>query len=96
MGFSFQHLGPSPGVGTWGAGVPRGSKKIEHGHVLYQIDGKNRQNRMQVKVYPRFKRLSLGEVKRSNIIKLQLQVSFKDFLYETLCVFSQMKDIKHI
>ena len=24
------------------------------------------------------------------------KVNFKDFLYETLCVFSQMKDTKHI
>ena len=30
-------------------GVPRGLKKIEHGHVVYQIDGDNKQNRMQVK-----------------------------------------------
>ena len=30
-------------------GVPRGSKKIKHGHVVYQIDGDDKQNRMQVK-----------------------------------------------
>ena len=31
-------------------GVPRGSKKIfKHGHVAYQIDGDDKQNRMQVK-----------------------------------------------
>ena len=33
-------------------GVPRGSKKIfffKHGHVVYQIDGDDKQNRIQVK-----------------------------------------------
>ena len=31
-----------------------------------------------------------------NIIKFQLQSQFQRFLTQTLCVFSQMKDIKHI
>ena len=31
-------------------GVPRGVKKIKHGHVVYQIDGDDEQNKMQVKV----------------------------------------------
>ena len=31
-----------------------------------------------------------------NIIKFQLQNQFQRFLHQTLCVFSQMKDIKHI
>ena len=40
MGFSFCHLGHAQGVGHWGAGVPRGSKKVffKHGHVAYQIE----------------------------------------------------------
>ena len=29
-------------------GVPRGSKKIKHGHVAYQMDGDDKQNRTQV------------------------------------------------
>ena len=46
-GFSFYPLGHAPGV----LGVPRGSKKIlfKHGHVAYQIDRDDEQNRMQVK-----------------------------------------------
>ena len=36
-----------------------------------------------------------GGVKRSNIIKFQFQSQFQRFLYQTLCVFSQMKDTKH-
>ena len=49
-GFSFCHLGHGPGVGLWGAGGAQGSKKIifKHGHVAYQIDGDDKQNRMQV------------------------------------------------
>ena len=37
-----------------------------------------------------------GGAKRSNIIKSQSQSQFKRFLNQTLCVFSLMKDIKHI
>ena len=37
-----------------------------------------------------------GGAKRSNIIKFQLLSQFQRFLNQTLCVFSQMKDIKHI
>ena len=37
-----------------------------------------------------------GGAKRSNIIKIQLQSQFQRCLNQTLCVFSQMKDIKHI
>ena len=49
-GFSFCSLGHVPGVGLWGAGVPRGQKKyFKHGHVAYQIDGDDEQNRMHVK-----------------------------------------------
>ena len=35
-----------------------------------------------------------GGVKRSNIIKFQLQSQFQRFLFQTLCVFSQMKDTR--
>ena len=37
-----------------------------------------------------------GGAKRSNIIKSQLLSQFQRFLNQTVCVFSQMKDIKHI
>ena len=37
-----------------------------------------------------------GGAKRSNIIKSQSQSQFQRFLNHTLCVFSQLKDIKHI
>ena len=49
--FSFCRLGHAPGVGLWGAGVPRGSNKkfFKHGHGAYKIDGDDEQNRMHVK-----------------------------------------------
>ena len=37
-----------------------------------------------------------GGAKRSNIIKFQLQSQFQRIFNQTLCVFSHMKDIKHI
>ena len=36
------------GVGLWGTGGAQGAKKIKHGHVAYQIDGDDEQNRTQV------------------------------------------------
>ena len=51
-GFLFCCLGHAPGVGLWGAGVPRLSKIVfffKHGYVAYQIDEDDEQNRMQVK-----------------------------------------------
>ena len=49
-GFSFCSLGHAPGVGLWGAGGAKGiKKKIKHGHVVYQIDRADEQNRMQIK-----------------------------------------------
>ena len=42
-------------------GVPRGvKKKFKLGHVAYQIDRDDEQNRMQVKFYPRVKLVALG------------------------------------
>ena len=51
-GFSLCPLGHAPGVGLGGAGGAQGVKFFfffKHGHVVYQIDGDDEQNRMQVK-----------------------------------------------
>ena len=37
-----------------------------------------------------------GGAKRSNIFKFQLQSQLQRFFNQTLCIFSHMKDIKHI
>ena len=49
-GFSFRCLGHAPGVGLWGTWGAQGFKKkfFKHGHVAYQIEGDDEQNRMQV------------------------------------------------
>ena len=51
MGFSFCHLGHTPGVDFGALGGAQGVKNIffKHGHVAYQIDGDDEQNRIQVK-----------------------------------------------
>ena len=41
-------------------GVPRGSKKFKHGHVAYQIDGDDEQNKMQVNFRPRVNLVTFG------------------------------------
>ena len=40
--------------------------------------------------------MTLGEVKGQISSKFSYKVNFKFFLHQTLCVFSQIKDIKHI
>ena len=49
-GFLFCGLGHTPGVGLWGTGGTQGVKLFffKHGHVAYQIDGGEEQNKMQV------------------------------------------------
>ena len=51
-GFLFCCLGHAPGVGLGALGVPRGSMLFffKHGHVAYQIDKDEEQNRMLVKI----------------------------------------------
>ena len=48
--FSFCPLGHAQGVGLWGTGGAQGVKKnnFKHGHVVYQIDRDDKQNKMQV------------------------------------------------
>ena len=53
-GICIMSPGSCPRGGTLGRWVPRegGSKKFKYGHVAYQIDGDDEQNRMQVKFLP--------------------------------------------
>ena len=50
-GFLLYRLGHAAGLGLRGTGGAQGSKNnfFKHGHVAYQIDGDDKQNRMQVK-----------------------------------------------
>ena len=49
-GLLFCRLGHAPRVGLGALGLPRGSNIFffKHGHVAYQIDGDDEQNKMQV------------------------------------------------
>ena len=51
---------------------------------------------MQVTFSPRAKLVTLGGVKRLKIIKFQFISQFQRIFYQTVCVFSQIKDRKHI
>ena len=63
-------------------------KKIifKHGHVAYQINEDDKQNRMQVKFSSYGQTGDLG-VRSKGLISLTCQ--FQIFLYQTLCVCSQ-------
>ena len=93
-GFAFCFLGLAPGVVLGALGVPRGSKKLfKHCHVVYQIDGDDEQNRMQVKFSSKGQTGDLGARSKGQI---SLTCQFQSFLFQTVCVFSQIKDRKHI
>ena len=71
-------------MGLWGAGVPRGSKKnLEHGHMAYQINGDDKQTRMQVKFSSLSQTGDLGERSKGQIL-----LNFEDF-YTKLCLCSK-------
>ena len=77
MGFLFFRLGPAPGVGLWGVGVPRGQKKnFKHGHVAYQMDGDDEQNIIQVKFSSYDQTGDLGVRSKGQIINFGYQVKF--------------------
>ena len=68
-------------------GVPRGHFFFKHGHVAYQSDGDDGQNRMLVKFSSYGQAVDLGV--RS---KGQISCQFQRSLFQLLCVFSQIKD----
>ena len=79
-------------MGLWGTGGAQGvKKKFNYGHVAYQINGNDKQNRMQVTFSSWGQTGDLGA--RSNIINMSMS---KIFILNSLCVFSQIKDRKHI
>ena len=79
----------------WGTGGTQGVKLFfsKHGHVAYQIDGDDEQNKMQVTFLSDGQTGNLGTRSKGQI---SLTCQFQRFLYQTLCVFSQIKKRKHI
>ena len=94
-GFLFCRLVHAPGVGLWGTRDTQGVKHFffKYGHVAYQIDGDDEQNKMQVTFSSKGQTGDLGARSKCQI---SLTCQFQRFLYQTLCVFSQIKDRKHI
>ena len=96
-GFSFCHLGHAPGVGLGALGVPRGVNFFfKHGHVAYQIDRDEEQNKMQVK-FSSYGQTGDHGVRSKGQISLNFGYHvYLNFSYQTLRVFSHLKDRKHI
>ena len=65
MGFSSCRLGHAPGMGLRGAGGAQGAFYFKHGHMEYQIDRDDKQNRMQVNFHPSVKLVTLGWGKKA-------------------------------
>ena len=62
-------------------------------NVAYQIDGDDEQNKMQVTFSSSGQ---TGDLWARSKNQVSLTCQFQRFLYQTLCVFSQIKDRKHI
>ena len=79
-------------LGRWGC--PGRSKNLffKHGHVAYQID----RDKMQVK-FSSYAQTGDLRVRSKGQISLNFGYHvYFNCLYQTLCVFSQIKDRKHI
>ena len=95
MGFSFGYLGHAPGVGL--GGTVGGSRvKIFFSPKFNQIWCVSYLHEWHMQWHHFLGPRPLepwGGAKRSNIIKSELQSQFQRFLHQTLCIFSQMRDI---
>ena len=65
---------------------------FKHGHVAYQIDGNDEQNRMYV-TFSSYGQT--GDLEARSKGQISLTCQFQRFLYQTLCVLTY-KDRKHI
>ena len=97
-GFSFGCLGHAPGVGlgrTVGGWVVK-KKKFPKFNQIWCVSYLHQWHIQGHNFFGPHPLGPWGGASRSNIIKSQSQSQFQRFLNQTLCVFSQMKDIKHI
>ena len=89
-GFSFCCLGHAPGVGLWGAGGAQGQTFFfKHGHVAYQIDRDDEQNRMQVIFSSWGETGDLGVRSKSQILNFDYLVNSKIFIPNFVCVLTK-------
>ena len=97
-GFSFRCLGHAPGVGLGGyRGRLSGQKNIffPKFNQIWCVSNLHQWHMQRHNILDPHPLGPWGGAKRSNIIKSQSQSQFQRFLSQTLCVFSQLKDIKH-
>ena len=82
--------------GTLGHGGYPGGQTIfffKYGHVPYQIEGDDEQSKMQVTFSSQGQ---TGDLQARSKGQISLTCQFQRFLYQTLSLFSQIKDRKHI
>ena len=72
-------------------GVPRGSKKFKHGHVTYQIDWDDEQNRLQVKFSSQGQTGDLGVRSKGQILNFVYHVNSKIFIPNFVCVLTNKR-----
>ena len=94
--FLFRCLGHAPGVGLLEVqGVGRGYFFPEFNHI-WCVSYSHEWHMQRHKINGPRPLGPWGGAKRSNIIKFQLLSQLQIILNQLLCVFSQIKDIKHI
>ena len=87
-GFSFCCLGYAPGVGRWDGQ----NLFFKHGHVAYQIDGDDEQNRMQVKFPSKCHTGDLGVRSKGQILlNFDYYVNSKIFIPNFVCVLTNKR-----
>ena len=97
-GFSFRCLGHAPGVGLGGTvgGLSGPIFFFPKFNQIWCVSNLYQWHTQRHNIFGPHPLGPWGGAKRSNIIKSQPQSQFQRFLNQTLCVFSQLKDIKHI
>ena len=97
-GFTFRCLGHAPGVGLGGTvgGWVVKKKCFPKFNQIWCVSNLHQWHMQRHNFLGPNPLGPWGGAKRSIIIKSQSQNQFQRFLNQTLCVFSQLKDIKHI
>ena len=97
-GFLFRRLGHAPGVGLGGTVGGWGVQKLffPKFNQIWCVSNLHQWHMQQHIFFGPHPLGPWGGAKRSNIIKSQSQCLFQRFFNKTLCVFSQLKDMKHI
>ena len=97
-GYSIRRLGHAPGGRTCGYHGGLGSQKqfFPKFNQIWRVSYLHQWHMQQHNFFGPNPLGPWGGAKRSNIIKSQSLSQFQRFLNKTLCVFSQMRDIKDI